>query len=246
MDLYYPVNALMLAVAGWALWVRWDAWRSPWDRPMNISIVLQVVGTVLTSRVPQLRSVMESLFGLGTVSALSVFAYAASVVFAILAVYKRLLSDNGIGPFMTTRVLWPMAAAAIVMVPAFWLSRSVQQVGPGAFLYLAAARDGWLTVYQTAFLVMMLYLLVIVERGMVKLREQAPESFDICYLLWARFGMLTVVVQIVGLFVNVSAGFEYGSILADLAGVLMALGAGRSWVKRARFPAMKPRSPLQG
>ena len=48
MDVYYPVNVAMLVVAGWALWVRREAWQSPWDRPMNISIVLQVVGTVLT------------------------------------------------------------------------------------------------------------------------------------------------------------------------------------------------------
>lgn len=235
MDVYYPINVLMLAVAVWALWVRRDAWRSPWDRPMNISIVLQVVGTVLTSRAPQLRSVVVELLGNETLWLLSAIAYAASVMFAIAAVYKRLLSDSGFGAFMNTRVLRPAAAAAVVMVASLLLSQSAHQQQPGQILY-AAVGDGWAGVYKAVLHVTMLYLLVIVERGMTTLRDQVPASFDICYLLWARVGILTLVVALVGLFVDVHAGLIYGWILADVAGVLMALGAGRSWLKRTVAP----------
>lgn len=245
MDVYYPINVAMLVVAGWALWVRRDAWHSPWDRPMNISIVLQVVGTVLTSRLPGVKSVIDSVLESDTVSILSVTAYLASVVFAILAVYKRLLSDDGIGRFMSIRVLRPVAAAAVVVLSSFLLSTSAHQPVPGQFLYLAQ-RDGWLTVYQSTFLLAALYLMFIVERGMSKLRDQAPESFDICYLLWAWTGIAAAAVQLVGLFVDVNVGFEFGWVAADVAGILMALGAGRSWLKRTRSLQPRPRSPLQG
>lgn len=241
MGVYYPINAVMLAVSGWALWVRRAAWHSPWDRPMNISIILQAVGTVVTSRAPGVRSVLESFFGREFVLLSGPVAYAAALMFAILAVYKRLLSDRGIGPFMRTRVLWPVAAAWVVMISAFFLSASVRQNESGRFLYVMAARDPWLTVYQAVFLMTMLYLLIVVERGMSKLRDQVPDSFDICYLLWAWMGILTAVVQIVGLFLDISIGVKYGWPLADLAGSLMALGAGRSWLKRTRLPIGSPR-----
>lgn len=245
MDPYYPTNVAMLAVAGWALWVRRDAWRSVWDRPMNISIVLQVVGTVLTTRLPGVRSVIDSVIERDAVSILSVAAYTTAAMVAILGVYKRLLSDDGISRFMTTRVLRPVACAAVVILASFFLSRTARHPDPGQFLYLTAG-DIWLTVYQTAFMLTSLYLLFIVERGMAKLRDQAPESFDICYLLWAWTGIVALVVLLVGLFVNVGFGFEIGWVLVDLAGVLMALGAGRSWLKRTRSLKPRLRSPLQG
>lgn len=213
---------------------------------MNISIVLQVVGAVLTSRLPAVRSIIDAVLERDAVSIISITAYIASGVFAIVAVYKRLLSDDGFSRFLSTRVLRPVAGAAVVILASFLLSTSLLQRHQGQFLYVAAARDLWLTVYQTSLLLTILYLLIIVERGMAKLRDQVPESFDVCYLLWAWTAILATVLQLVGLFVDIRLGYEGGWLLADLAGVLMALGAGRSWLKRTRLLQPRPRSPLQG
>lgn len=240
MDVYYPINAVMLAVSVWALWVRRMAWHSAWDRPMNISIAFQVLGTVLTSRAPAVRSFFESLLGREFILLSGALTYMAAVVFAILAVYKRLMSDRAITSFMANRVLWPAAAAWVVMIASFALSASARRHESGRFLYLLAGRDGWLKVYQTIFLVTMLYLLILVKRGMTELRDQRPDDFDIAYMLWSWVAIMTAAVQIIGLFIDVSAGMKYGSELCDVASALMALGAGRSWLKRVRPPVRSP------
>ena len=233
MGFFYLLNVAMLAVVGWALWVRRDAWRSRWDAPMNVGIVLQAVATVLDSPWPLVLSWIEALVGREYVA--TVFAelcYLASGVLVILAVYKRLLSDQGIGRFMTTRVVRPVAFTAVTMLTAFVFSGAAR-VPTGEHLYLIP-RDGWLYLYLAVYGFTILYLLIVVERGMTKLREQVPESFDVFYLIWARFGIAAVSTWLLGLVVDVSTTLRLAWPLAYLATAFMALGAGRSWRKRMR------------
>lgn len=226
----------MLAVVGWALWVRRDAWRSRWDAPMNASIMLQAIATVLDSPSPFVLAGIDVLVGREYVATvLAEYCYLGSGVLAILAVYKRLLSDQGIGKFMRTRVRRPVGITAVVMATAFVFSRSAA-VPTGEHLYLIP-RDRWLTLYLAVYGLTILYLLVVVERGMAKLREQVPDSFDVFYLLWARFGIAAVSTWLLGLVVDVNTTVRFAWPFAYVSTSFMALGAGRSWLKRTRLSA---------
>ena len=229
-----PLSIAMLAVVGWALWVRRDAWHSRWDAPMNASIVLQAIATVLDSPSPLVVAGIDALVGHEYVATVfAEYCYLGSGVLAILAVYKRLLSDQGIGPFMRTRVLRPVIATAVVMLAAFALSKTAR-VPTGDHLYLIP-RDGWLTLYLAVYGFTILYLLVVVDRGMTKLREQVPENFDVFYLLWARFGIAAVSTWLLGLVVDVNTTVRFAWPFAYVSTSFMALGAGRSWAKRMRL-----------
>ena len=168
------VNALVLVVAPWALWVRRDTVNSRWDAPITAGIALFALGAALDSPWPNVAAASFPLIGkfyllncLGHVSDL------LGATRGLKAVALRLMPNDAIGPFMRTRIMAPVLLASGVMLVCLLQSPATSAM-PAENLYFVAP-DGWLLAYWVTYFTALTGLNAVAIYGSITLRS-APRS----------------------------------------------------------------------
>ena len=168
------VNAVVVPVAAWALWVRRDPAHSRWDRPISAGIALFAVGAVLDS--PWAGAAAASFPITGKFYLLNCaghISYLLGATRGLKAVAQRLMPDDAIGPFMRTRILTPVLLAAVVMLVCLLASPRTSEM-PAANLYFVTP-DGWLVAYWAVYFLTLTGLNAVAVNGAFRLRS-GPRS----------------------------------------------------------------------
>lgn len=110
---------LALSTAGWALWVRRDCWRSPWEQAPNISMVCSITALALVTPVAStpIDSYLYHLTGvgdLGDFTAHSMFIWSAAAVG-----YHAATRLNDVAPRIKKRILLCIAPLTAVRFMVF-------------------------------------------------------------------------------------------------------------------------------
>lgn len=174
MPALYVANLAVLFVAAWALWERRLSFASQWDAPITVGIALFGVGAALDSPWPGVAAASAPLTGkFYLLNAFGHICYLLGAAMGIKATYKRLLPDDVLAPFMRTRVMSLVGAAAAVMLMCLTMS-PLTSVMPADHLYLVHP-DGWLSVYWVVFLGTLTALELISMYGGIRLASD-PRS----------------------------------------------------------------------
>lgn len=166
----YFANLVVLAVAAWALWERRHSIYARADAPLTIGIALFAVGAALDSPWPEVARASYPLTGkFYLLMALGHISYLIGAAMGIKAVYMRLMPDDAIGPFMRSRIM-PVVAAAAVMLAVCLMQSGVTSTMSVDHLYLAAP-DHWLSAYWVVFVGALIALEAVTIYGEYLLRS---------------------------------------------------------------------------
>lgn len=168
------VNALVLPVGVWALWVRRDTVRSRWDAPISAGIALFTIGATLDS--PWAEAAEASFPLTGKFYVMNFFGHACYLLGAtrgLKAVALRLMPDDALRVFMRTRILPPVLLAVGVMLACLVASPRTSELS-AANLYFVAP-DGWLVAYWVVYFLTLTGLNAVAIYGAFTLRS-GPRS----------------------------------------------------------------------
>lgn len=191
MTFLYIVNALVLPIAAWALWVRRDTIHSRWDGPITAGIALFAVGSALDSPSYELVAGSFPLTGkFYLMNYLGHVSYLLGATQGLKAVAQRLMPDDAIGPFMKTRILLPVLLASMFMLICFALS--VQTSDPSAVNLYLVAPDGWLVAYWATYFLTLTGLNAVAVYGSFTLRSDARSRTHDALVAAAALGTLSL------------------------------------------------------
>lgn len=139
----------VFVVACWSVWVRRLTFGSRYDMPVTIAVALFGVGAALDAPWSAIAAASYPLTGrYYLLNAAGHLCYIAGAAISIGAVYRRLLPDDDIEPFVR-RVVLPIAGgSALTMIVAIFLSRATTTL-TADHLYVVAP-DGWMKLYWLA------------------------------------------------------------------------------------------------
>lgn len=164
----------VLAVCLWSVWVRRDTFGSRLDSTGTLATVLFGVGAALDA--PWWATAEALSSQTGKFYMLKLFAslcYITGAGLTVAVIYRRLLPDDAIGPFLRKWIgPWVIGAGA-VMVVCFTASDVTSRLS-AVHLYLVAP-DGWMTVYWLAHFGTTTLLGAVASYGVFHLRRD-PRS----------------------------------------------------------------------
>lgn len=200
MKILVIANIVAVLVAAWAAWeLRLTTFRSRWDSPKTMALILFALAAVLDS---PWRLMSEASFSLtGRFYFLSVIGhicYLAACASGVKYIYLRLLPDAAIGPFVRRRLIPAVAGASAVMVVAFVASPLTSSL-TADHLYLVRP-GGWLKLYWLTFYGTLITILLVAMYGLHRLRAD-PRSVMLNLLQASlALGTLSAALSAVGLF----------------------------------------------
>lgn len=199
MKILVIANVVAVLIAAWAAWeLRVTAFRSRWDSPKTVALILFVVAALLDS--PWRMLLEESLSLTGRYYFFAVVGhvcYLTACASGVTYIYLRLLPDVAIGPFVRKRVVPAVAAAAAVMVVSFVASPPTSEL-TADHLYLIHP-DGWLALYWSVFYGTLTGLLLIAIYGLNRLRTDPRSVMVNLLIISLALGVLSILVSALGL-----------------------------------------------
>lgn len=232
------LETLAILSALWAVWVRRDSLHSAPDAPITIAIALFACGAVLDSAWPTLGAASLPITGTAyLLTTLGHICYLAGAAMGLKTVWLRLLADDAIGPFMSTRILPLVLVAGLAMLTCVLMSPRTS--GMRADSLYQVDPDGWLIGYWAAYFGTMTTLNAIAVYGGLHLRRD-PRSVMVDPLVAATaVGTLACV----GLFIAIASG--HSTVIEQLAWpacyvaiIAGSLACAQSW--RHRIGAARP------
>ena len=223
-------NAVAVAVALWALWVRRDTIGSRWDGAITAGLALYGLGSALESPWPEVSAASEPLTGkYYLLPVLGNICYLSGTAVGLKSFYVRLLPDAEIGRFMRTWILPLVAVPAAVMLLCALASPRTSAM-PADSLY-GVPLDGWLRVYFVTYFVSVTMLLWAAVFGGFRLRG-GPNAGAVGPLMVIAFiGSLACLWHLAAI---LSGRDQHAAALFGgyLATTLTALACGISWRRR--------------
>lgn len=194
----YLANIAVVIIVAWAVWARRDTFASRWDRPNTVAIALIGIGAVLDSPWSAIARASYGLTGkfylLNTVGHI---VYLSGLALSLVALYRRLASDDAVDRFMRTRIAPLVTGAALVMLTAVMLSPRTS-VFSAYHLYLVPV-DGWLTLYWCAHLGTLMVLLAISNFGLIRARSDRRSRMVDTLAAGTGVGVIAALATVAGL-----------------------------------------------
>lgn len=177
MSAVYAANALVLAIAIWAVYERRHTFGSRWDAPFTFGIIIFGLGTALDSPWPAVAAASFPLTGkFYLLNTFGHICFLAGTATGIRGIYLRLMPDDVFGRFMRLRVAPLVAVPAAIMLVCV-VASPVTSTMPAAHLYRVKP-DVWLAVYWVVLIGAMTALETISVYGMFHLRRE-PDAVGV-------------------------------------------------------------------
>lgn len=228
------VSTVAIVVALLALWITRAAWRSPWERPALINVVLQTFDLLVVMRTwnYRLSSNLHTLTGVWKLEELiGHLCYFLGMQTLLFLVVSRLdMTRAQFRSFVRYRIEIPGTMTIALMIALFCCSRVAKRYVPDTI----AAKDGpWMRVYWMVLAAAVSCILLQIYHALMILRED-PRSRRAAnaYLFAIAINAACVVVSVFG--------FEYLRWLLVRAEVIAyAIAATYSWriKQRADVPS---------
>lgn len=196
--LLYLANVAVAVLTVWAVWVRRDTLTSRWDRPNTVAIGLIGAGAVLDSPWPGIARASYDLTGkFYLFNTVGHVVYLSALALSLVALYRRLASDEAVDNFMRTWIIPLVSGASLVMVIAVTLSPATSVLS-AYHLYLVAP-DGWLSLYWCVDLGTLLMLLAISNFGLIRARSDRRSRMVDMLAAGTGVGVLAGIAMVAGL-----------------------------------------------
>lgn len=226
----------VLAVCLWAVWIRRDTFGSRFDSTGTLAAVLFGAGSALDAPWWATAEALSSETGkFYVLKLLAGLCYITGAGLTVSVIYRRLLPDDAIGPFVRKWIGPLVISAGVVMVVCF-LASDVTSTLSAVHPYLVRP-DGWMTVYWLAHFGTTTALGVVASYGVYHLRRD-PRS------VWLNVGLASLLTAAV--FGGVAVGYAVitghlrvlmlvGWLLTYAAFAVAAIGSALQWQHRKRL-----------
>lgn len=236
----YILNAIAVAAACWALWVRRHSFGSRWDSGLTLGLALYGLGSALESPWPAVTAASFPLTGkYYLLPALGNICYLAGTAVGLKSFYVRLLPDAEISRFMRTWVLPVVAVPAAVMLVCVVASPRTSTMAATTLYGLPL--DTWLRVYFTTYFVSVTILLWAAVFGGLRLRDGTHSGAVVPLTVIALVGSLACLGHLAAALTGPGHGAPALALVGGyFATGLTALASAVFWRRRMAELTRKP------